>query len=87
MAMSRFKPVKAELSEVQQANADRIYERIRGAFDDEARRLSALLASKEDSQLLGDTEFEVRERVHALGAEALEATADERSKKGGLSGS
>jgi hypothetical protein len=52
-----------------------------------ARRLSRLFASKAESLLLGVTEFEVRERVHSLGAEALEATADERSKKGGLSGS
>ena len=35
-----------------------------------------------DAQLLGRTEFEVRDSVHRLGARALEAALDER-KKGG----
>jgi hypothetical protein len=80
--MARFKPVTAELSAQQQAEAERIYQRIRGAFDDEARRLAQLMASKEDRRLFGQTEFELRDRVHALGAEVLEATAAERAKKG-----
>lgn len=80
--MSRFKPVGAELSAEQQAEADRIYQRIREAFDAEARRLAKLMASKDDRHLFGQTEFELRDRVHALGAEVLEATAAERSKKG-----
>jgi len=80
--MSRFKPVPVELSVDQQAEADRIYQRIRGAFEEEARRLANLMASKCDGQIFGKTEFELRDRVHALGAEVLEATAAERSKKG-----
>ena len=85
--MSRFKPVAVDLNAEQQAEAERIYQRIQGAFIAEARRLATLMASKEDSQLFGQTEFELRDRVHALGAEVLEATAAERSKKGGLRGS
>ncbi len=84
--MSRFKPVAVDLSAEQEAEAERIYQRIHVAFDEEARRLATLMASKEDSQLFGQTEFELRDRVHALGAEVLEATAAERSKKG-VSGS
>jgi len=80
--MSRFKPVSVELNADQQAEAERIYQRIRGAFDDEARRMSQLMASKADGQIFGQTEFELRDRVHELGAEVLEATAAERSKKG-----
>jgi hypothetical protein len=80
--MSRFKPVQVELSADQQAEADRIYQRIRGAFEEEARRLANLMAGKADGQIFGKTEFELRDRVHALGAEVLEATAAERSKKG-----
>jgi hypothetical protein len=80
--MARFKPVRAELSAEQQAEAERIFQRIRGAFEEEARRLATLMASKEDDQLFGQTEFELRDRVHALGAEVLEVTAQERSKKG-----
>lgn len=80
--MSRFKPVEVELSAEQQAEEERIYQRIRQAFDEEARRLAKLMASKDDRQIFGQTEFELRDRVHALGAEVLEATAAERSKKG-----
>ena len=49
------------------------------------RRLAELLASKPDRQLLGQTEFEVRDRVHKIGAKALETALDER-KKGGIKG-
>jgi hypothetical protein len=40
------------------------------------------LASKPDAQLLGKTEFEVRDAVHRLGAKAIETALRER-KKGG----
>lgn len=75
------------LSVEQRAEADLIYERIRGAFDEEARRLAELMASKETRHLFGEAEYQIRDRVHALGAEVLAATAEERVKKGGLSGS
>jgi hypothetical protein len=78
---------QAVLSAEQQAEADLIYERIRGAFDQEARRLAELMASKETRQIFGETEYQIRDRVHALGAEVLAATAEERVKKGRLSGS
>ena len=84
--MARFKPVEVELSVEQQAVSDRIFERIQGAFVAEARRMADLMASKEDRQIFGQTEFELRDRVHALGAEVLEATAAVRLKKGDLSG-
>lgn len=85
MAKTRFsQPV---LNAEQQTEAELIYERIRGAFDDEARRLAALMASKETRHLFGESEFQIRDRVHALGAQVLEAVAEERIKKGGLSGS
>jgi len=75
------------LSVEQQAEAELIYERIRGAFDEEARRLAELMASKETRHIFGETEYQIRDRVHALGAEVLAATAEERVKKRGLSGS
>lgn len=83
MARTNFpQPV---LNEAQQAEAEQIYQRIRSAFDDEARRLAQLMASKETRHIFGQTEYQVRDRVHALGAQVLEATAEERIKKGGLS--
>lgn len=75
----------AALSAEQQSEADLIYERIRGAFDQEARRLAELMASKATRDIFGETEYQIRDRVHALGAEVLAATAEERVKKGGLS--
>jgi hypothetical protein len=78
---------QAVLSGEQKAEAELIYERIRGAFDAEARRLAELMASKETRHIFGETEYQIRDGVHALGAEVLAATAEERIKKGGLSGS
>jgi hypothetical protein len=70
------------LTPEQEAQADVIYQRLRDAFDAEARRLARLMAGKEDRHLLGDTEFQVRDRVHALGARVLETALDERKKRG-----
>lgn len=67
-----------ELNEEEQ----RIYERLADCFEEERRRVARLLAGKDDSNLFGQTEFDLRDRVHALGARALEAVADERQKKG-----
>jgi hypothetical protein len=62
--------------------AERIYQTLRQAVDSDLRRLAELLAAKPERQLLGKTEFEVRDRVHTIGAKALEAALQER-KKGG----
>jgi hypothetical protein len=44
--------------------------------------LARLMARKEDRQVLGRTEFEVREHVHRLGAQVRESGLQERKKKG-----
>lgn len=69
----------------QRALAERIYQRLRQAADADLRSLAELLASKPDRELLGQTEFEVRDTVHKIGAKALETALDER-KKGGIKG-
>jgi hypothetical protein len=71
-----------ELSEEQEAEAQRIYERLRSAFDEELKTMARFMASKANHQLFGQTEFDLRDRVHELGARVLEAAADERQKKG-----
>ena len=71
-----------DLTSEQKAEAQRLFDALQGPFLDEARRLAELLASKADAQLLGRTEFEVRDSVHRLGARALEAALDEREKGG-----
>jgi hypothetical protein len=69
----------------QQAEADRLTELLMKAASEEIRGIAELLASKPDNQLLGKTEFEVRDRVHKIGAKAIETTLNER-KKGGTRG-
>jgi len=59
-----------------------LFQRLKGGFEREALRLARLMASKEDRQLLGRTEFEVRDQVHGLGAQVLESVLQERKKKG-----
>jgi hypothetical protein len=75
MSSSSLTPEQAEV-------ADRILESLRQAVETDLRGLAELLASKPDSQLLGQTEFEVRDRVHKIGAKAIETALGER-KKGG----
>jgi hypothetical protein len=65
--------------------AERIYQVLRSACDDEIRQIARLLASKPDDKLLGKTEFEVRDQVHRIGAKAIETALNER-KKGGTKG-
>jgi hypothetical protein len=84
MARSRS---TVELNEEQEAEAQRIYERLEAAFDQERMRMARLLASKANHELFGETEFELRDRVHELGARVLETAADERQKKGRVRGS
>ncbi len=78
VSSSSLTPEQAEL-------AERIYQTLRQGVESDLRGLAELLAAKPDRQLLGQTEFEVRDRVHKIGAKALETALDER-KKGGTKG-
>jgi hypothetical protein len=69
-----------DLTPDQEAEARRLFEILQQPFLDEARRLARLLAAKPDHKLLGQTEYEVRDAVHRLGASALQAALDERKK-------
>ncbi|HEY4565451.1 MAG TPA: hypothetical protein VIJ36_20920 [Thermoanaerobaculia bacterium] len=71
-----------DLTPDQEAQAEQLAERILQASRDDIRGLARLLVSKADHQLLGRTEFEIRDRVHAIGAKALHAALEGR-KKGG----
>jgi hypothetical protein len=64
---------------------ERIYQGLRQSSDSDLRKMAKLLASKPYNQLLGRTEFEIRDIVHDLGAKALQTALDER-KKGGTEG-
>jgi len=73
------------LDEDQQAEADRIEELLLTRIRSEARLMAALLASKPNRELLGRTEFQIRDACHRIGACAVDAALEER-KKGGTKG-
>jgi hypothetical protein len=69
------------LTPAQEAEAQQLFETIQQAFLDEARQTARLLASKDDRHLLGQTEFEVRDAVHRLGAQVLTSALEGRKKR------
>ena len=73
------------LTPEQQDEAQRIERILMESVRDDIRSIAELMVSKPDRQLLGQTEFEVRDLVHKIGAKAIETALDER-KKGGTKG-
>jgi predicted DNA-binding protein (UPF0251 family) len=71
-----------KLTPEQEAEAQRLADIIALKAKEEALQMARLLVSKQDHELLGATEFEIRERVHKIGACAIETAVNER-KKGG----
>jgi hypothetical protein len=67
------------------AEAQRNFEVMKEAVQEDLWRVACLLAGKPDSQLLGRTEFEVRDHVLRIGAKAIQTAANGR-KKGGTRG-
>lgn len=71
-----------ELTPEQESEAQRIEEVVLSAAAEEVHEMARLLASKSNRDLLGETEFEVRDLLNRLGGRALAAAVDERRKKG-----
>lgn len=83
--MKKLKTVKAAevvLTAEQEAEAQRWAEIFANKMKEEALDMARLLVGKKPAELLGHTEFELRDRVHRLGAWVLETALHER-KKGG----
>jgi hypothetical protein len=76
---------RAELSAEQQQQAELILQHLRTHADQHLQELALLLASKPDCELFGKTEFEARDIIHRIGADAMQAALESRQKKG-LSG-
>lgn len=74
--------IQVELTAEQEAEAQRIEGILRRAVEGDIQQMSRLLASKKDHELFGQTEYQIRDAVHRIGAKALETAANERSKKG-----
>ena len=66
--MSLQQPLSPEL----ETQAQELLSRLRSRTDDELLALARLLVSKADRDIFGDTEFQVRDIVHRIGAKALE---------------
>ncbi len=77
--------IAAGLTPEQLAEAQRHFEVMKKATEDDLWRIACLMAGKADDQLLGRTEFEVRDQVLRIGAKAVETAVTGR-KKGGTKG-
>jgi hypothetical protein len=73
------------LTPEQLAEAERTFAVLKRAAEGDLWRVACLMAGKPDDQLLGRTEFEVREHILRIGAKAIETAVNER-KKGGTEG-
>lgn len=71
-----------QLTPQQEAEAERIEDILMAKARAEVRQMAQLLASKPNRQLLGRTEFQIRDSCHRLGAHAIDAALEQR-KKGG----
>jgi len=83
MAHQQPSPASAtQLSSEQREHADRILQHLRTHADQHLQELAILLASKPDSELFGQTEFEARDILHRIGAQAVQTAVNARQKKG-----
>jgi hypothetical protein len=73
------------LTPEQEAEAQRLAASIAVKTKEALLQITRLLVSKQDHELLGETEFQVRDLVHQIGARAIETAVNER-KKGGIKG-
>jgi hypothetical protein len=71
---------RLELTPEQQAQADRIRQALTQASVEDIRELAELLATKDDSNIFGATEFAVRDIVQRIGAKAIQTALEERKK-------
>jgi hypothetical protein len=76
-------PLELELTPEQEAEAQRLADTVALKTKEELLQITRLLVSKKDHELLGETEFQVRDLVHKIGARAVETAVNER-KKGGI---
>lgn len=70
------------LTPEQELEAARIEDIVRGAATVEIRQICRLLASRQNREFFGRTEFMLRDAVLRIGARALDAALEERKKRG-----
>jgi hypothetical protein len=70
-----------ELTPEQQAMADEIEDLLATKLRAELKTMARLLASKDNHELFGETEFQLRDLLMNFGAQSLEAALEARKKK------
>jgi hypothetical protein len=68
------------LPEDQARLAQQLYQSLKTSTDHDLMAIAELLATRPDDRLFGQTEFDLRDLVHRLGAQALQAAALQRKK-------
>ena len=71
-----------DLTPEQEAEARRLAALVAKRSEEEVLRMTRIMVSKPDRQLLGATEFEIRDCAHKIGAHAIETALNERKKRG-----
>ena len=67
-----------DLTAVEEAEAQRIADIVIARARVEAIQIGRLLATRRNSELFGETEFQIRDAVHRIGAVAMESALEER---------
>ena len=84
MAKQQSRQAAVELSREQEELAQRIYQRLRTKMDEELLAMARLMASQPVDEIFGKGEFELRDKLNAVGATIVAESANERAKKGVL---
>jgi hypothetical protein len=71
-----------DLTPEQEAHAQELARTVLKTLEDDILKMTRLLASKPDHQVLGSTEFQIRDLVHQIGAKTIQVELDARQKKG-----
>jgi hypothetical protein len=70
-----------DLTPEQEAHAQELAKTLLKALEGDVLQMTRLLASKPDHQVLGQTEFQIRDIVHQIGANTIRAELEARQKK------
>ncbi len=70
------------LTAEQRAEAERIADVVAGGMRAEVLKMACLVVSKRNHEMLGATEFQIREGCHRIGARLIDAALEERKKRG-----
>ncbi len=69
------------LTPEQELQARQIEEALLVQAQEKIQQIARLMASRENHQLLGETEFQVRDLLHQIGNQAVETTLEVRKKR------